>query len=477
MNKKRWLPVGHVLPDGTKLHKLLHTGPDWQIHKTDQAQTVLIANHDLANKWVDRKFLAADVLLEFNFGRMNLFALSSKDMLVPLDGVIAPQDKSAALAFANALRETRLIDGETSFHDAIYVAQHSQLLPIWSVSPSETDQVILGAWLTGGVHVSALSFRRLCALTGWATHTDLKEIIAAAGFDVPDELSNSGLGREQNDTASKSVSTQPLDNDRAIPASENNEVERRFTLPGRPQLETFFNDYIIDYIQNSPSYEALNVEFPSGIVLHGPPGCGKTFAVDRLVELIDWPSFSIDAGTVGSPYIHETSQKISAVFDRAIDLAPSVIVIDEMEAFLSERQDSGSSGLHHVEEVAEFLRRIPELIKKKVLIVGMTNKIEMIDAAILRRGRFDHKIEVAMPSAVEVEALMEALLEDIPVADDIELAPFLNELTNRPLSDVSFVVREGARLAAKNRKPELDQDCLVQALATMVMMESENESF
>jgi len=70
-------------------------------------------------------------------------------------------------------------------------------------------------------------------------------------------------------------------------------------------------------------------------VLHGPPGCGKTFAVDRLVDFLGWPSFQIDASSVASPYIHETSKKVAEVFDKAIQNAPSVLVIDEMEAFLA----------------------------------------------------------------------------------------------------------------------------------------------
>src|SRR3546814_16081302 len=70
--------------------------------------------------------------------------------------------------------------------------------------------------------------------------------------------------------------------------------------------------------------------------------------------------------------------------------APSVLVIDEMEAFLADREMG--SGHHRVEEVAEFLRRIPEAVKNEVLIIAMTNRIDMIDPAITRRGRFDHAI-------------------------------------------------------------------------------------
>ncbi|WP_413914210.1 AAA family ATPase [Candidatus Skiveiella danica] len=97
---------------------------------------------------------------------------------------------------------------------------------------------------------------------------------------------------------------------------------------------------------------------------------------------------------------------------KAIQNAPSVLVIDEMEAFLADREMG--SGHHRVEEVAEFLRRIPEAAKSDVLIVAMTNRIEMIDPAILRRGRFDHVIKVDLHSEVEVLSLLEKLLSTLP---------------------------------------------------------------
>ena len=156
--------------------------------------------------------------------------------------------------------------------------------------------------------------------------------------------------------------------------------------------------------------------------------------------------------------------------------APSVLVIDEMEAFLSERQ-SGMSGQHHVEEVAEFLRRIPEAIKNRVLIIAMTNKLEMIDPAILRRGRFDHVVKVGMASEAEVRALLEKLVTDLPCEDDIDVTKLAKHLTGRPLSDVAFAVREGARLAARAGKDRLDQSSLLLAMdATPLRSNDENAS-
>jgi len=144
--------------------------------------------------------------------------------------------------------------------------------------------------------------------------------------------------------------------------------------------------------------------------------------------------------------------------------APSILVIDEMEAFLADRESGGGSSHHRVEEVAEFLRRIPEAAKNEVFIVAMTNRIEMIDSAIMRRGRFDHVIKVDFASADEVLALLDKLLTSLPKDDTVQAASLAKRLAGRPLSDVAFVVREGARLAARSGASSLSQEFLLAAL-------------
>src|SRR3546814_13492915 len=91
-----------------------------------------------------------------------------------------------------------------------------------------------------------------------------------------------------------------------------------FSLPGRPNLEAFFNEHVIDLIRNEERYKALGITFPGAVLLHGPPGCGKTFAVEKLVEHLDWPFISIVSGSIDSPCINETVKKIAAAFYKAV---------------------------------------------------------------------------------------------------------------------------------------------------------------
>jgi AAA+ superfamily predicted ATPase len=450
MARDLWLPRGYELPDGSKIASLLFGGENWQIFDTTGDNRVLLASPDLALKWDKIRFLTNPLLDKFAFGRASFYLLFShkKFALEPLEDGKAPGSKVDALAFSWALKECRRLSNDVSFHDAIYMEQFSRLLPTWTLTPRVDDKVVLGTWLTGGVIISTDSFRRLTHLTGWLSVNDLVEIIEAAGLKTQiEEIAITSYPAQLKLTRSERV--------------------KNFRLPGRPKLEEFFNEYIIDIVFNAEKYQAMGIAFPSAVVLHGPPGCGKTFAVGRLVEFLDWPSYSIDSGSVGSPYIHDTSRKITELFDNAIKNAPSVVVIDEMESFLSDRQTSEFSGLYHVEEVNEFLRRMPEASKNRVLVLAMTNMIDAIDPAVLRRGRFDHVIEMETPSRTEVESLLDFLLKDIPKLDGLKLNVLHDALTGRALSDSAFVVREAARLAVRSGKSRLDQESLEEALARL----------
>jgi hypothetical protein len=463
-----WLPIGFKLPDGAKARIALFEGADWLVCETQGGGRALVVHNELGTRWQEAGLIDEGTLDAFQFGDRQLRAISCgpSQALLPVSEAKSPDNKSEALAFALALKATRNIDSESALQDALYVEKITRLLPTYSISSRAGDDVVLGYWLTGGASIPATSFRRLRQTMSWLGASHLRDVVQAAGFEVAEVTS---LERELGTPAEKTE---------AVPAEEKvdakhtaPEPNKEFELAGRPELAAFFNEHIVDIIQHRDRYKALGIEFPSAVILHGPPGCGKTFAVDRLVDFLGWPSFQIDASSIASPYIHETSKKVAQVFDKAMENAPSVLVIDEMEAFLADR-DMGT-GHHRVEEVAEFLRRIPEAAKSDVLIIAMTNRIDMIDPAILRRGRFDHVIKVDFASEAEVQSLLDKLLSSLPKESDVESNPLAKELAGRPLSDVSFVVREGARLAARSGREKLDQASLVAAMNTTQARERE----
>ena len=468
MTKDLWLPREYEIEEGIRIGSLLHYGTGWHIYGLEHGGKVLVALPGLTQKWIEAGYVEKDMLGCISFGSSSYIFLVTQEeyALSPLHSC-SPSNKVDAIAFSLSLKESRKVSSLDSFHDAIYVEQYSMLLPTWSSDELVDDRVVLGSWITGGVQISAESFHRLHKLSGRLSPKELGEVVKAAGFTVPADagMLTRRKGDHQQDSESKvnlKKSTRQIEEEKSQP-----ETDKHFSLPGRPNLEAFFNEHVIDIIFNAERYQALGIEFPSAIILHGPPGCGKTYAVEQLVDFIGWPSFSIDSSSIGSPYIHETGKKISEIFDQAMDAAPSIVVIDEMESFLSDRQSGGSSSLHHVEEVAEFLRRIPEAINNRVLIIAMTNLIDMIDPAILRRGRFDHILEVGMPSREEVSSLIASLLEKVPVSENLQLDFIINALSGKPLSDSAFVIREAARLAAKTGKSQVDQASLDSALKSL----------
>ena len=463
-----WLPIGFKLPDGAKVRAALFEGTDWQIYETMGGGRALVALDTLAQHWLDAGLIEEGTFSASQFGDRLLRSIScgTSQMLCPVSEAKSPDNKAEALSFALALKATRDIDAESPMQDALYVEKITRLLPTYSISSRTGDDVVLGYWLTGGTNIPATSFRRLRQSMSWLGAGHLKDVVQAAGFEVAEIIP---LERKPGAPAEKAEAT-PAENEEQVNHNEP-EPDKVFELAGRPELASFFNEHIVDIVLHRDRYKALGIEFPSAVILHGPPGCGKTFAVDRLVDFLGWPSFQIDASSVASPYIHETSKKVAQVFDKAMENAPSILVIDEMEAFLADREMG--SGHHRVEEVAEFLRRIPEVVKNDVLIIAMTNRIEMVDPAILRRGRFDHVVKVDFASEIEVQSLLDKLLSSLPKESDMDSKPLAKELAGRPLSDVSFVVREGARLAARSGKEKLDQASLLAALRASPARERE----
>lgn len=364
--------------------------------------------------------------------------LVTSGTLDQLEHIAQPESRCQAMPFATLLRTLDEVSRR-----AIYCSDPPLLLDIAS-GAKEEKAVALGRFLTGGAPVRADDVVQLRRVVPGVSEDELVEIAGAAGIPVKVTASPS----HRNDA--KSGLAQPWP------------TPGPFSLPGREDLARFFKEHVIEIVEDVERYSALGIDFPGGIVLEGPTGCGKTFAVERLIEHLGWPSFHIEASSVASPYIHETSRKVAEIFAEATKQAPSVIVVDEMDAFLSSRD--GMGGQHHLEEVAEFLRRIPEASKGRVLVIGMTNKVDMIDPAILRRGRFDHIIHVGQAGTAEVKALLSTLFAALP--NDIDdLDAIAGRLAGRPLSDVSFVVREAGRIAARARRDRIGNGDVSAALA------------
>ena len=455
-----WLPRGFELNKYTSILKNLASGDAWQIYNTSDNKLVLAVLPDLTLRWDNMQLLPHTLFQEYsvNGDTFHILISDSDNLISSLEQGPYPKNYPQAKALAIAIKLTREIVSDLSFGDGLFIEKYSRILPTFS-GITDSDSIVLGRFLTGGVNISTDSYDSLCRFVSWMKPDALADIITTAGLQTSDGNTLIAVDEKEKteqatlpQTQRKNIQHQPTD---------------RFELPGRPQLEEFFNEHIVDIVLNAEKYKRMGIGFPSAVILHGAPGCGKTFAVDRLAEFLGWPTYRIESGTIGSPYIHDTSRKIAEVFDTAIQNAPSMLIIDEMEAFLTDRGTAQASGQHHLEEVAEFLRRIPEATSKNVLVMAMTNMISSIDPAILRRGRFDHIIEVKMPTKDEVASLLKKQLRDLPISDDVDIDMIAERLQGRALSDVTYVIREAGRAAVKQDKDIIDMQLFLQACDTL----------
>jgi ATP-dependent 26S proteasome regulatory subunit len=228
-----------------------------------------------------------------------------------------------------------------------------------------------------------------------------------------------------------------------------------FALPGRPKLERFFREYILEPSMDRDRYAALGVKLPNGVLLYGPPGSGKSYAIEKLRAALGWTTFEIDLGVLGSPFIHQTSVALKKMFDEAKSKAPSIIVLEEVDAIGAKRGPMTQD--YKVEELGDLLRVVETGSANGILVVATTNRREALDPALIRKGRFDHVIEVGYPTEEEVYSALTAMLDERPHGKILYLREFAKLVAGRPLSDVAWTVNEAARLAARANKAAIDE--------------------
>ena len=458
MKEDRWLPPDYTLGDGNHIRSLYVRGTKWQLYTTAEDGYALAVPDELYDHWLSLEWVEAGLFETAETDGKTVRVLSSRagSQIASMAYGPYPHQRGQALSFVKALRRSLDRMGRIDLDDAIYVERFSLILSTAREGPGRLSvNQAAGRYLTGGLDVPLSSVSLVLRYAPYLTESDIDQFI--------DRLR---LSRDEGTAGvlSEGAAEAAV---RPGPGERRPRREGVFSLPGRPGLERFFREEIIEIVDREEDYRRMGVGFPGGTVLYGPPGCGKTYAVKQLTDFLGWPVYYIDSGSIGSKYVHETSRKIGEIFDQAAENAPSVIVIDELEAFLSSRESSLGSREIHLEEVAEFLRKIPQAQEKRVLVFGMTNLVEAVDKAILRRGRIDHMIEVGMPSEEEIRALLESLTANIPKEDDLPVEQISRELKGRPISDISFLVRDAARRTVRSGKDRIDTEAMLEALKAL----------
>lgn len=235
-------------------------------------------------------------------------------------------------------------------------------------------------------------------------------------------------------------------------------------VAGMKGLKNILRQDVIKPLREPELFEKFKLGIPNGILLFGPPGCGKTFIVRKLAEELQYNFLETKHSDVGSPYIHGSVGKIAALFEKAIANAPSILFIDEIEGMVPKREGLESTAQYKQEEVNEFLMQLNDAAKKKVLVVGATNRPQLIDTAILRSGRMDRRIFVPPPDGDAREELFRIYLWGRPHSPQIDFK-MLSELTeNFVCSDIELIVTETARKAVQERKDEITEEMIISVL-------------
>ena len=232
-------------------------------------------------------------------------------------------------------------------------------------------------------------------------------------------------------------------------------------IAGMAELKESMTRDVIEPFLNWEAYEKYGVMPSNGILLFGPPGCGKTFIARQLAEAIRAEIIELSEGSVGSPYIHDTSRNIVQAFKKAEEMAPCVIFVDEISGLMPRRDGLSSCSQYRESEINEFLMHMEGSVKRKVLVIGATNYPERIDPAILRSGRMDKRIFIPPPDVEARCELFSLFLEDRPVDSGINVEQ-LAKLTDGLISSDLKLIVNSAALKALQARSTISMDLLIE---------------
>lgn len=233
-------------------------------------------------------------------------------------------------------------------------------------------------------------------------------------------------------------------------------------IAGMDDLKEKIRYDIIDVLNDAERAKELGITIPNGILLYGPPGCGKTFFAEKCAEEMQCHFMYVKCSDVASPYIHGGQEKIARLFEEAREKSPTLLFLDEVDALLRTRakqQNASESG-----EINEFLCQINNCGDAGVFVIAATNMPEEIDEAALRAGRLERKYFIGVPDMQTIEKLLEIQLRKRKT-DSINIKEVAKHLQGRVAADVKLLVDVAARLAFRNHC-NISTQLLIEAVRT-----------
>jgi transitional endoplasmic reticulum ATPase len=202
-------------------------------------------------------------------------------------------------------------------------------------------------------------------------------------------------------------------------------------------------------------FQRLGIEPPKGVLLHGPPGTGKTLIAKAVANEIDASFHTISGPEIMSKYYGESEEQLREIFEEAEEEAPSIVFVDEIDSIAPKRGEAGGDVERRV--VAQLLSLMDGLDERgEVVVIGATNRVDALDPALRRGGRFDREIEVGVPDREGRKEILQVHTRNMPLSDSVNLDEYADNTHGFVGADIESLAKEAAMNALRRIRPELD---------------------
>ena len=216
---------------------------------------------------------------------------------------------------------------------------------------------------------------------------------------------------------------------------------------------------IVDFLKAPKKYEKLGAKIPSGVLLAGEPGTGKTLMARAVAGEAGVPFFSISGSEFAEMFVGVGASRVRDLFAKAKKNAPSIIFIDEIDAVAHKRDARGGAGREDEQTLNQILVEMDGFDNETgVIVIAATNRVDMLDKALLRPGRFDRHVNVTLPERKDRIEILKVHFKNKPVAKDVDINALAAKTAGSSGADLANIANEAAITAARENHKEITND-------------------